>query len=307
MKSSIGSMAMGHELAVTSIQLATAGAAIANGGTLIKPRLVMARQHPGGNIERFAADKGERILQPETAIQLRQMMEGVVLHGTGTRAVLQGYTSGGKTGSAQIYDAELRTYTHTYNASFLGFAPVTNPRVVIAVTLHRTTGGTQGYGGVRAAPVFREVAMSAMRMLDVPQDLPTARPEEISGADEVDLPIASLADPELAQRSVSSVTPPLALAGSSELAQSQRPFLSGGVPSLTAGAIKDVGSPGRKPGDSGPRVPDFRGKTIRDVVRESTAAGLNVEVVGTGLAMAQYPAPGAAVEPHASVTVQFGR
>ncbi len=86
--------------------------------------------------------------------------------------MLQGYTSGGKTGSAQIYDPVSKTYTHTYNASFLGFAPVGNPRVVIAVVLHGTTGGSAGFGGVRAAPVFREVALSALRMLDVPKDLP---------------------------------------------------------------------------------------------------------------------------------------
>src|SRR5690606_34348640 len=121
---------------------------------------------------RIAPDEGVRILQPATTALMRQMMEGVVLEGTGKKAVLQGYTSAGKTGSAQIYDPVTRTYTHTYNASFLGFAPVSNPRVVISVTLHGTSGGSAGYGGVRAAPVFREVALNALRTLDVPKDLP---------------------------------------------------------------------------------------------------------------------------------------
>ncbi len=86
-----------------------------------------------------------RVIRPETAITMRQMMEGVVLHGTGTRARLAGYTVGGKTGSAQIFDFATRHYTHTYNGSFMGFAPVTNPAIVVVVTLN----GTHGDGRLR--------------------------------------------------------------------------------------------------------------------------------------------------------------
>jgi membrane peptidoglycan carboxypeptidase len=133
-------------------------------------------------------------------------MEGVVLHGTGRQAILKGYTSGGKTGSAQIYDLRAHVYVHSYNASFLGFAPVANPQIVIAVTVNGTTGGNAGFGGPVAAPVFRQVATSALRMLDVPKDLPDGlavlarRP-----VDENDLAIAGLGKPpaELSQRSVS--------------------------------------------------------------------------------------------------------
>jgi cell division protein FtsI (penicillin-binding protein 3) len=170
--SSIGSVAMGHEISTTSLQLALAGAAVANGGLLVKPRLVIARQRPGQPSETFAPERPERIMRPETAIQMRQMMEGVVLHGTGKKAALAGYTSGGKTGSAQVYDLRAHVYTHTYNASFLGFAPVVNPQIVVAVTLNGTTHGTAGFGGAVAAPVFREVATTALRIFDVPKDLP---------------------------------------------------------------------------------------------------------------------------------------
>ena len=131
---------MGHEVGVTSLQLALAGAVVANGGLQVKPRLVMARQKPGQPLQRIAPEKPVRILRPETAITMRQMMEGVVLRGTGSGlANLKGYTSGGKTGSAQIYDSKAHVYTHHYNASFLGFAPVANPQIVIAVTLNDTT------------------------------------------------------------------------------------------------------------------------------------------------------------------------
>jgi cell division protein FtsI (penicillin-binding protein 3) len=169
---SLASVAMGHEVGATSIQLAQAGAIVANGGLMVKPRIVNSRQKPGAAAEILPQEKPQRIIAPETAIKMRQMMEGVVLHGTGRKAILHGYTSGGKTGSAQIYDFKTRTYTHAYNASFVGFAPVSNPQIVIAVTLIGTTGSVNGFGGATAAPVFHDVAMSALRMLDVPKDLP---------------------------------------------------------------------------------------------------------------------------------------
>ncbi|MGH9614611.1 MAG: peptidoglycan D,D-transpeptidase FtsI family protein, partial [Bryobacteraceae bacterium] len=154
--SSIGSIAMGHEVSATAVQLAVAGSVIANGGLMVKPRLVLSRQQPGKPAEVFPQDKPHRIIRPETAIMMRQMMEGVVLRGTGRRyATLRGYTSGGKTGSAQIYDQKAHAYSHHYNASFLGFAPVANPQIVIVATLEGTSGGEAGFGGPVAAPVFR--------------------------------------------------------------------------------------------------------------------------------------------------------
>jgi cell division protein FtsI (penicillin-binding protein 3) len=172
-RTSIASVAMGHEIATTTVQLAAACAAIANGGERVRPRLILRKQRPGAAPEVTPPAPGERILKPETAIAMRGMMEGVVLRGTGKGgATLRGYTSGGKTGSAQIFDLATRKYTHTYNASFMGFAPVANPAVVVVVTLNGTSGGSAGFGGVAAAPVFREVAMHALRILDVPRDLP---------------------------------------------------------------------------------------------------------------------------------------
>jgi cell division protein FtsI (penicillin-binding protein 3) len=331
-KSSIGSLAMGHEIGVTSMQLARAGAVIANGGLMVKPRLVLSRQRPGQDPEHDPQEQAVRILKPETAIQMRQMMEGVVLEGTGRKAVLQGYTSAGKTGSAQIYDPQTGTYTHTYNASFLGFAPVGNPRVVIAVTLHGTGGGSAGYGGARAAPVFREVALSALRMLDVPKDLPDkeilrsakGKPESDladAGPDDafVTMAAANLAAAEGTSPGFAPVSDgdsdvaPAAFrngmtARSQVVSSVTQPLTRGGVP-VPTGA-----SPASQrlfftepPRPSGGSVPDFRGKTTRDVIQESTAKGVPVEVFGSGMAMKQDPPPGSALRPGVTVKVQFGR
>lgn len=342
-KSSIGSLAMGHELGVTSLQLARAGAVIANGGLMVKPKLVLSKQRPGQEAEKLPTEQATRILKPETAVLMRQMMEGVVLEGTGRKAVLAGYTSAGKTGSAQIYDQSSHVYTHTYNASFLGFAPVGNPRVVIAVSLHGTGGGSAGYGGARAAPVFREVAMSALRLLDVPKDLPdrvllTKGPKKVesdlstAGKDDALVTLAAAKEaaanetsPGFAYgdepvRSQKKTARGVDSARLSDLARSgnasdmrvvssvTQPLTRGGT-SASAGDSSTSQRPffPAEGQPSGMLVPDFTGKTQRAVIQESTAKGLDVQLFGTGLALRQDPLPGAAVRPGVAVKVQFGR
>src|SRR4029077_3293044 len=108
-KTSLASVSMGQEVSVTTLQLAQAASVIANGGLLVKPRLVLKK---GDQVQPAATPS--RIIKPENAITMRQMMEGVVLFGTGSKARLDGYSSGGKTGTAQIYDFASKHYTHTY-------------------------------------------------------------------------------------------------------------------------------------------------------------------------------------------------
>ena len=185
-KSSIGSIAMGHEISVTSVQLAQACSVIANGGNLVRPKMVMSAK----------TDPPVRVLRPETAFTMRRMMEGVVIKpfGTGYKyAHIPGYTSAGKTGTAQIYDFKSHLYTHLYNASFMGFAPVTDPAVVVVVTVNGAA-GKAGYGGPASAPAFREVAAAALRLLNVPQDKPDEAPAETTDgeSDDNDLAIADL-------------------------------------------------------------------------------------------------------------------
>jgi cell division protein FtsI (penicillin-binding protein 3) len=286
-KSSIGSVAMGHEIGVTALQLAQACTVIASGGLLIKPRLRMddPKVDP------------VRVLRPETAITMRGMMEGVVLkpYGTGHKyARLIGYTSAGKTGTAQIYDNRLHQYTHLYNASFMGFAPVTNPRIVIVVTINGTE-GTVGYGGPTSAPVFREVAAAGLRVMDVPKDLPEMVPDESSApADDNDVAIADLG---------SSIPPPLVQAGDAVAA--------GDRPAVTANSASDQrdflaqGNSGQQD-LAGPRVPNFQGKTVRNVIEEAAALGIPVEFSGSGIARAQSPAAGAVLPSGQWIRVQFG-
>jgi cell division protein FtsI (penicillin-binding protein 3) len=270
--SSIGSVAMGHELSATTLQLARACSVIANGGLLVRPRLIFSHQKPGGKHVLEPNEEPKRIIRPETAIKTRQMMEGVVLHGTGKKAHLDGYTAGGKTGSAQIFDLEKKVYTHRYNASFMGFAPVANPSVVVVVTLN----GASKYGGAVAAPVFREVAATALRLLDVPKDLPEGVSPDTGEPDSVDdLAIADLSSP-----------PPAPPAAASTVA--------GGALPANVQAV-------------GPTVPDFKGKTKRAVLEQSAALGLAVEMEGSGLARGQAPPAGTLLANGERIRVQFAR
>ena len=286
-KTSYASIAMGHEISVTAIQLAQACSIIANDGKLIKPRLVLAKQRAGEQPEAVPAPKPVQVISGETAVLMRQMMEGVVLKGTGKGAKLKGYTSAGKTGTAQIYDFHTRQYTHHYNGSFIGFAPVANPAIVIVVTLNGTSGGTSGYGGAVAAPVFKEVASAALRILNVPKDLPDEEQDiKIDPSETDDLSIAGLdpdAGPELSD-------PTLLAQGAKSPGQA---FFVGPLPPSNVAL--------------GPKVPNFTGKSVREVVQEAAAAGIAVEFSGAGIARAQSPPAGAFAPVGEPVRVQFAR
>jgi hypothetical protein len=156
------------------------------------------------------------------------------------------------------------------------------------VTLNRTSGGA-GYGGQVAGPVFRAVANDALRILDVPKDLPENLPEEkVEPVSE--LSVAGL-EPERDSEPVSSIPLGLDVASNTPV---QTPFLG---PALT----HEVDTP------AGPRVPNFRGKSMRDVLEKATEEGIEVEIVGHGIARAQAPEPGMLLSPGERVRVQFDR
>jgi cell division protein FtsI (penicillin-binding protein 3) len=260
-------IAFGHEVSATAVQLARAVAVIANGGLLVQPHLVIAKSRPtpeGREIPLpVEIQPPKRVLRAETAITIRRIMERVVLEGTGKAAAIPGYSVGGKTGSAQIFEGG--RWLNRHNSSFIGFAPVVNPRVVVVVTLNRTP----KLGGASAAPVFRKVAETALRVLHVPMDKPETLPEE--------KPLKP-APPE---------KPALVLAEDKQ-APPQEPAAMLTTPALV-----------------GPRVPDFRGRPLVSVLQEAATLGLPVETLGRGLAREQSPPPGTVLGPGMRVRVRF--
>jgi membrane peptidoglycan carboxypeptidase len=279
---------MGHEISVTSVQLAQAGSVIANGGFLVHPHLVAWKQAPGAAREIVKFPTPVQVLQPENVMTMRMMMHRVVMPGgTAQQLHISGYTLAGKTGTAQIYDFAHHVYTHKYNASFLGFAPMENPAIVIVVTVTGTT-GLAGYGGMAAGPAFEAVMTTALRLMDVPRDVPQEIDAEeliaekakakLKGKEVDDLPIAELSNPPTEEDLKEAV----------------------GNAQWDAAASQTVAS-------SGPTVPSFIGETVKNVMQQAAENGIEVDMFGEGLVRQQNPLPGAALIPGEHIRVRFAR
>jgi cell division protein FtsI (penicillin-binding protein 3) len=171
-KVSIGAISMGQEIGISPLQLASLISTIANDGVHVPPHIVAGTIAPQNTPQTIAFQPGEgkRVISSLTAAQMRQMLQGVVLHGTGRKAVLEGYSSAGKTGTAQKLDPSTRTYSKTkYVASFAGFAPINDPQLAVVVILDSAVGLHQG--GQVSAPIFQRVMQQSLEYLHVPHDV----------------------------------------------------------------------------------------------------------------------------------------
>jgi cell division protein FtsI (penicillin-binding protein 3) len=163
--STIGNVPIGQGVAVTPVQMAAAYAMVANRGVWVQPHLV---ERIDGH--RAARPKKRRVLRRAIAAELNAMLQNVVREGTGTLAAVPGYRVAGKTGTAHKLDGA--TYApNKYVSSFIGFAPASAPRLIVAVMLDEPGAG-QYYGGTVAAPVFSSVMAGSLRLLGVKPDAP---------------------------------------------------------------------------------------------------------------------------------------
>ena len=280
---SIGSLAMGQEVGVTPLQMAAAYSVLANNGMLIKPHVVREMRAPDGTVLYQAKPEARSALKPETTAALRNMLEGVTLRGTARKAQLDGYSAAGKTGTAQKIDPKTHAYSAAkYIGSFVGFAPVNNPAVVIIVVLDEPQGAY--HGGDVAAPVFREIAEQILPELTVEPDVETKTPPQ---------PIARTTQP------------------SPEISQTQRENAEreATLPKVAAQNFSGQASEVvfAAAGKHSALMPDLRGQSLRDIARTCGQLGLRIEARGDGRAIRQSPEPGAEVDPGAVVRVVFGR
>ncbi|MEO6983513.1 MAG: penicillin-binding transpeptidase domain-containing protein, partial [Edaphobacter sp.] len=190
---SIGSLAIGQEVGVTPVQLVTMVSTIANGGVYMPPHILLASTdemkgdprlkpaafRPANQLPAVLPDGAHRVISEMTSATMRRMMESIVVNGTGKAAALNGYSSAGKTGTAQKIDVATRTYSHTkLVASFAGFAPVSNPAISVTVVIDTPTVGSR-YGAAVSAPVFADVAQQVLEYLGVPHDQPVKEKKEM--------------------------------------------------------------------------------------------------------------------------------
>jgi len=172
----------GQGVSVTARQLLRAYCAVANGGRLVHPHLVKMIMEPGGKVETPAVPAPKQVLSPATCERLRAVLEKVVEEGTGKTARIPGRRIAGKTGTAQKPTPEAGYHSGKYIGSFVGFAPAEKPRLAILVAIDEPKGGH--YGGVVAAPAFRQICERALAYLRVPPDrIPADRRIALAASD----------------------------------------------------------------------------------------------------------------------------
>jgi len=256
----------GQGIGVTAIQLASATAALANGGLWLRPRLVAARRETGGTWQALDPVPGQRAVRTEVANAVLRMMEETVSdEGTGRRASLKDVRVAGKTGTAQKLDAATGTYsTKSYLAWFTGVAPADDPRIVIVVMLDEPAGRAHS-GGATAAPLFARIAAGQLARHGI-----LTHPE---------LPL-----PRIANVQPGPDTPQEAKKSEPAPKQSHHP------------PARDEEKPPPPPLiatlEDRLLLPDFRGLSSAEVRRVTMGIGLEVEMRGRGHAVSQDPAPG---------------
>jgi cell division protein FtsI (penicillin-binding protein 3) len=346
--SSIGSIAIGQEVGVTPLQLVSMVSTIANGGVYLPPRVLMSNQaispqgvaapqvaqpfRLGEDLPNPLPSGAHRVISEMTAAQMRKMMEGVVLYGTGKAAQLNGYSSGGKTGTAQKIDPVTHLYSKTMHiASFAGIAPVNNPAIAVAVVIDNPKAGSY-YGAAVSAPVFAEVAQQVLEYLGVQHDIDVQQPrtttrnnvamtedDASSDQDNVnalfaaanDLPAddplrapsvqAPVAQPSQTSANASADPP------AKPAASQQSPQGPGGQTAVPQPAPQTISkhvtiSDGKKL-----TVPSLVGLPVRKVIECAAAAGLDVQIMGNGTAREQAPVPGTQVPTGTKIVVRCGR
>ncbi|HTM57236.1 MAG TPA: penicillin-binding transpeptidase domain-containing protein, partial [Candidatus Udaeobacter sp.] len=283
-------IAIGHEVTVTPLQLALAYAAIANGGVLMQPMLVREVRDSRGELVRRGTPRAtHRVFSEATTATLRRMLQAVVDSGTARPARIEGFSIGGKTGTAQKYDAATGTYGRgMYLSSFVGFAPVDEPSLVGVVVIDEPH-GKHYYGGEVAAPVFREVIQDLRRLPHGPFEMSAsqwaARPPRPAP---VTVPDLQLLPPRDAERKLSDFGLRAIFEGQGERALSQSPSAGEAV---ERGASVTVWL--SAPEDSlGTRMPDVTGLAVREALRRLTLLETIPQIQGHGVVVRQSPAPG---------------
>jgi cell division protein FtsI (penicillin-binding protein 3) len=249
-KVSIAAISMGQEIGISPIQLAGLVSTFANDGVWVAPRIVAGKVEPQGTPQTVAFHPGasRRVISSYTAAEMRSMMQKVVLEGTGRKAILEGYTSAGKTGTGQKVDPATGAYSKTkYVASFAGFAPLNNPQIVVGVILDSAVGLHQG--GQVSAPVFRRVTQQVLEYLHTPHDLPLAPNHQLLLAE------AKMKDKDLEEGTPDHPGEPLETAevnGDSSVARAPSPAVASGQGNVVQAAMRQSETVSSKSGAASP-------------------------------------------------------
>jgi cell division protein FtsI (penicillin-binding protein 3) len=345
--SSIGSLAIGQEVAVTPLQLVSMVSTIANGGTYLPPHVLLPAPaagtgdgslhaqpfRPESELPNPLPPGAHRVISEMAAAQMRKMMEGVVLYGSGRPAQLNGYSAGGKTGTAQKIDPATHLYSKTMHiASFAGIAPVNNPVISVAVVIDNPHGAGSYYGTAVSAPVFGEVAQQTLEYLGVAHDTEvhapraTTKPDtkiaEEDSDEQGDVNALYAAINDLPSDDPLRAPPVQANATNQSAVTSPRPAANetASVGNEQAGlqtravALREGTTPAALTtkavlvnDEKKLKVPSLVGLAVRQVVEQAAAAGLEVQISGSGTVREQAPVAGTMVASGTQIVVRCAR
>lgn len=279
-------ISFGYGLTVTPIQIAAATAAIGNDGLYTAPRIVESVVDPSGKVLYTPTPPQRQAIKPATARAMLPMLaavfEGGKGGGTGGGIVVPGFFCGGKTGTAHKWDPVEKKYADKkYLSSFVGLAPIKDPKLAIVVLIDEPTGGDY-YGGKVAGPVFAAVASETLRYLGVPGEslICPPPPPRIPGQ------LPPLVTPPKACI-VPSPTPPKGM-----LARTLAPAGDDDEPVVfeSPAMVDDALPPGAY------TIPDFTGMTVKRAIDSAREQDVDIEVHGMGQVISQDPLPGSAIE-----------
>jgi cell division protein FtsI (penicillin-binding protein 3) len=296
-------VSFGHGITVTPLQIVTGVSAIAAGGVYHAPRIVARVVQPDGTVEVPPGAPERRVMHAEAARTMIGIMRGVTeAGGTAKQAAIEGYAVAGKTGTAQKaanghYDPS------KYIASFVGVVPAEDPRLAIIVVLDEPQGAH--LGGAVAAPVFKDIAVEALRYLHVPPSAPVAAKTGPGGKNAKPAATATGSDDE------GGVETAAGEATATDLPPDDEAL--GDDPALGETWNAVAGAEGARPeaDDDGVTVPDFAGMSLGQAIHAARQSGIELafddpEGRATGVALRQRPAPGPA--PRGVICrVAFGR
>ena len=270
-------VAFGQGVSVTPLQLTMALASMGNGGVLMEPHLVKEIVSPQGQkVQEFPPRPVRRVLSQRAAQQMLEIMQTVTQQGgTAKDAAPEGFTVAGKTGTAQKLVG--RAYSHNkFNALFVGLVPADKPVLAISVIIDEPKGAI--YGGVVAAPIFKEIAGQSLRVLGYyPQ-------KEL--LQDKHMPVQAKAEPHPAKE--------IKTAKAAKAAPPPAPTLAQMLPvklEMPKGPVKVM--------------PDLKGYTIRQVLNLLNRSGLKCRLEGSGMAVSQEPSPGTTITPGGTCLVKF--
>jgi len=307
---SLVTQAFGQEISVTGVQLAMAYGAIANGGLLLRPLLARELRTPEGVVsQRWEPEVIRRVIEPDTAEQLRDMLRFVVTDGTGKKAEVEGYPTAGKTSTAQKYIPEEGSYSNRrYLAGFAGFAPFDDPQILCIVYVDEPTSDI--YGGNVAAPIFREIVGDLRGILPGASESPSiaalVSPESLAVAPQVaSVPDVIGLSTSVARRVLVEAGMLPRVEGVGDQVVACRPPVgesceAGSVVTLALGSVVvDSLGPGR-------RMPALMGLSMRDALVRLRSLETPYRAEGTGWVIAQTPASGELLASGQSCSITLG-